>query len=95
MSAAALDAGLSKSLVTKWKVNKVDVPSPDVLKKLSVYFGVSVSELLGEKKQEKSTTQADDGLTEKQRILMEYVRSVPDDKAEMVLRVIQSIVEAD
>ena len=52
MSAAALEAGLSKSLVTKWKANKVDVPSPDVLKKLSAYFGLPVSELLGEEKDE-------------------------------------------
>jgi transcriptional regulator with XRE-family HTH domain len=52
MSAAAIEAGLSKSLVTKWKVNKVEVPSPDVLKKLSIYFGMPVSELLGEKKTE-------------------------------------------
>lgn len=52
MSAAAVEAGLSKSLVTKWKVNKVEVPSPDVLKKLSTYFGMPVSELLGEEKTE-------------------------------------------
>ena len=45
---AAIDAGISKSLVTKWKVSQVQVPSPDVLKKLSVYFNVPVSTLLGE-----------------------------------------------
>ena len=42
-SKAAVDAGISKSLVTKWKVNSVDVPSPEILKKLSDYFGVPVS----------------------------------------------------
>ena len=45
---AAIDAGISKSLVTKWKANKVQVPSPDVLKKLSAYFNVPVSFLLDE-----------------------------------------------
>ena len=45
---AAVDAGISKSLVTKWKVNGVQLPSPDVLKKLSTYFNVPVSELLNE-----------------------------------------------
>lgn len=95
MSAAAMDAGLSKSLVTKWKVNKVDVPSPDVLKKLSVYFGMPVSELLGEEEKEKPTVTEDDGLTENQRVLMEFARSVPEDQAAMVLRVIRSIVEGD
>lgn len=95
MSAAALEAGLSKSLVTKWKVNKVEVPSPDVLKKLSAYFGMPVSELLGEEGKEKPTVQEDDGLTENQRKLMQFAKSVPDDKAEMILRVMKSIVEAD
>lgn len=94
MSAAAVEAGLSKSLVTKWKVNKVEVPSPDVLKKLSAYFGMPVSELLGEEK-EKSTIPEDDGLSEKRKALIEFAKSVPEAKADLALKVIQSIVESD
>lgn len=45
---AAVDAGISKSLVTKWKSNRVEIPSPDVLRKISSYFNVPVSELLNE-----------------------------------------------
>ena len=37
----------------------------------------------------------DDGLTENQRLLMQFARTVPDDKADMILRVMKSIVEAD
>lgn len=47
-SRAAVDAGISKSLVTKWKANQIRIPSADVIGKLCQYFGVSVSELLGE-----------------------------------------------
>lgn len=47
-SKAAVDAGISKSLVTKWRTNNVKVPSPDVLTKLSKYFNVPMSELIGE-----------------------------------------------
>ena len=47
-SRAALDAGISKSLVTKWKTNNVSDPSPEVLRKLATYFNLSLSELLGE-----------------------------------------------
>ena len=54
-SKAAVDAGISKSLVTKWKVNSVDVPSPEILKKLSAYFGVPVSRLLSEEEQKTPT----------------------------------------
>lgn len=71
-SAAATEAGLSKSLVTKWKTNKVEVPSPDVLKKLSTYFNLPVSELLGEEpelpqNEEKPTNQSAGELSEIKR----------------------------
>ena len=46
-SKAAIDAKISKSLVTKWKTNGTEVPSPEVLKKLSVFFGVTPDYLLG------------------------------------------------
>lgn len=46
-SRAAVEAGISKSLVTKWKNNGTEIPSPDVIKKLTSYFGVSSDYLLG------------------------------------------------
>ena len=97
MSAAASGAGLSKSLVTKWKANKVDVPSPDVLKKLSTYFGVPVSELLGEEQSEDKKEQPTefDGLSEKRKALMQFAMSVPEDKAEMILQVMKTILKND
>ena len=45
---AAIDAGISKSLVTKWKSNSTQIPSPEILKKLSAYFNIPISELLDE-----------------------------------------------
>ena len=47
-SRAAEDAGLSKSAVSKWKREPDTVPSGAVLAKLSAYFGVPTSQLLGE-----------------------------------------------
>lgn len=46
-SKAAIDAGLSKSTVTKWKKDPSTKPSGNVIDKLCRYFGVTVSELLG------------------------------------------------
>ena len=90
MSAAAMEAGLSKSLVTKWKANKVEVPSPDVLKKLSAYFNIPVSELLEEDKKEKPTVQ-DDGLSEDMQELIDCIKRLPEDKIQMLLQVARSI----
>ncbi len=93
MSAAALEAGLSKSLVTKWKANKVEVPSPDVLKKLSTYFGMPVSELLGEEKEDKKEkpTAQSDGLSEDMQELIDCIKKLPEDKIQMLLQVARSI----
>lgn len=46
-SKAAIDAGLSKSTVTKWKKDPTTKPSGNVIAKLCKYFDISVSELLG------------------------------------------------
>ena len=47
-SRAALDAGISKSLVTKWKTNHVVDPSPEVARQLAEYFNIPLHEVLGE-----------------------------------------------
>ena len=54
-SRAAIEAGISKSLVTKWKTNNAKDPSPDVLRKLAAYFSMPVSELLGEENKKAPT----------------------------------------
>lgn len=47
-SRAAIDAGLSKSTVTKWKNDPDSRPTGAVIEKLTNYFGITISELLGE-----------------------------------------------
>ncbi len=91
-SRMCLDLGLSKSTLSDMKNGRTKGISVPTAQKIAGYFGITVDELYGEK--EKATVQ-DDGLTEKQRILMDFVQSVPDDKAEMILRVMKSIVESD
>lgn len=58
-SKAAIEAGISKSLVTKWRTNNIETPSPDILIKLSKYFGLTVGELLGEELQKTEVSEED------------------------------------
>lgn len=88
------DLGMSKSLMTDLKSGRKKGVNAETAQKIASYFNVSVGYLLGEEENEKPTAQGD-GLTENQRILMEFAKSVPDDKAEMILRVMKSIVEVD
>lgn len=57
-SRAAIEAGLSKSTVTKWKTSPDSKPTGAAIKKLTEYFNISVSQLLGE---ETETAPTDNG----------------------------------
>lgn len=92
-SRMCLDLGLSKSTLSDLKNGRTKGISVATAQKIAGYFGITVDELYEEEK-EKPTVQ-DDGLTENQRKLMEFAKSVPDDKADMILRVMKSIVETD
>lgn len=76
-SKAAEEAGFAKSLVTKWRVNKTEIPSPDILSKLSEYFRVTVSELLGEET-EKAPSEPE--LTEGELAMLQLFRQIPKDR---------------
>ena len=84
---------------TKSAINKIELGINDVSQSKVVKFAdalhTSVAYLMGWEEEKEKPTVQDDGLTENQRLLMQFAKSVPDDKAEMILRVMKSIVEAD
>lgn len=68
-------------------------PRIDKIESMAEYFGVLKSELIEEKLlEEKEKAVNDDGLSEKHRALIDFAKSVPEDKAEMILRVMKSIL---
>lgn len=85
------DLGFKYSTIRDW-VKGITVPRMDKVEMLANYFDCTTGDLLEEK--EKPTVQ-DDGLSENKRRLIEFARSVPEDKAEMILQVMRTIVEAD
>ena len=89
------DLGISKSLMTDLKSGRKKGVNAETAQKIATYFDVSVGYLLGEEEKEKPTIQEDDGLTENQRELIEFVKHVPDESAAMILKVIRSIVEVE
>ena len=95
---AAIEAGISKSLVTKWKSNRVQTPSADILKKLSAYFEVPVSTLLSE--EEKPLVNGDEELTEylemlknrpECRMLFQLTKDSTKDDVEAAVRIIEAL----
>ena len=85
--------GVKKSAVAKWENGRVSEIKRSNLKNLADTLGLNPNQLLGDT--DLSQQPEMDGLTENQKKLITFARTVPEDKAEMILKVIQSIVEAD
>lgn len=92
-----VDLGLSKSVMTDLKSGRKKGVNAETAQKIATYFGVSVGYLLGEETEEdkKEKPINYDGLSEKRKALIDFALSVPEDKAELLLRVMKSIVEGD
>jgi transcriptional regulator with XRE-family HTH domain len=86
--------GIPSASITNWKNGRM--PHETTLIKIADYFGVTVAYLKGEtEEQKKPPAYIGEELSEGQRKLIEFARSVPEDKIDLVLKVMQSIVEAD
>lgn len=66
-------------------------PRIDKIEMLANYFSILKSDLIEDK--EKKPTE-DDRLSENVKKLIDFVKTVPEDKVELVLAVMKSIVEA-
>ena len=91
--------GVSAPTFNEWLKAK-KYPRIDKIEKLAHYFGILKSDLIEDKTEEQKNKPAiliDElkCLSDEKIQLIDFVKSVPEDKAAMVLRVIKSIVEAD
>ena len=83
--------GFPYSTVTEW-INGKKYPRIDRIEIMADYFGIQKSDLI-EEKTEKPVE--GDGLSENKRALIEFAKTVPDDKAAMILKVLRTIAEGD
>ena len=89
------DIGMSKGILTDLKMGRQAGISAANAQKIASYFGVSVGYLLGEEEKEEKPTADGDELSANIKQLVDFAKSVPEDKVELVLKVMKSIVEAD
>ena len=89
-SRAAVDAGISKSLVTKWKTNRTEMPSPEILQKLSAYFNVPVSDLISEESAQKENSPSETTLTEGEKVVLDLFRQISKEQQPVVLAMIKA-----
>jgi transcriptional regulator with XRE-family HTH domain len=91
------DLGISKGLLTDLKMGRRTGVSAVTAQKIAAYFDVSVGYLLGEEEMgiKKEQPTEFDGLSKKRKALMQFAMDVPEDKAEMILQVMKTILKND
>lgn len=84
----------TKQTISKYENGIVtNIPS-DRVEAIATILETTPEYILGwEAMEEKPAMFSYDGLTENQKKLIDFARTVPEDKAAMILKVIQSIVE--
>ncbi len=83
--------GYNHSTITRIETGKIDIPQSRILQFAEVLH-TDVSYLM-DWEEEKPTV--DGELSDNMRKLIEFAKSVPEDKVDLVLKIMQSIVEAD
>jgi repressor LexA len=79
--------GFPYSTVTDW-INGNKYPRIDRIEVMADYFGIQKSDLIEDKKEQPIVN---DGLSENMNELIKHLKTLPDDKIQMLLQVARSI----
>lgn len=91
-SRMCLDLGLSKSTMSNMKSGRNSGLTATTAQKIATYLGVTIGYLLGEEEKEKKPIQEDE-LSENRQKIIDFAMSVPEDKIDLVLKLMRTIVE--
>lgn len=101
MSADELGRRIGKNRATVFRYEKGEIENLplDILEPIANALETTPAYLMGwevaEQAAKKNKPVEGDGLSENMRALIEFAKSVPEDKVPMVLRVMKSVVEDD
>jgi transcriptional regulator with XRE-family HTH domain len=84
------DLDMKYTTVSDW-LNAKTYPRIEALQALADYFGCEKSDLMEDRLGKPA--KKDDGLSEKKRALIQFAETVPEDKVDMMLRVMRTIAE--
>jgi transcriptional regulator with XRE-family HTH domain len=83
----------NKSSIARIEAGQIDPPQSKVVKFASA-LDTSVADLMGWLEEEEKPVREDE-LSENVKKLVDFAKSVPDDKVELVLKLMRTIVEDD
>lgn len=90
----AKELHVSKQTLSAWRTGVRSPKQPTIIM-IAQYFNVSVEWLMGFDVAITKKPTVGDGLTDGQRQLIEFARSLTEEQAAVALRVLRSLVEAD
>lgn len=80
---ACIDCGLSRTAWHKWENG--GVPNGSTLHKFAEYFGKNIDNLIGNTDKAKNTTEDSGGFSEKDKRLVAWFNSLPEEKQKAIL----------
>lgn len=86
--------GYNHSTITRIETGKIDIPQSRIVQFAEVLH-TDIAYLMGWDEQENGKPNAEDELSENVKLLVDFAKSVPDDKVELVLKLMRTIVEDD
>lgn len=84
--------GYNHSTITRIETGKIDIPQSRILQFAEV-LRTDVAYLMDWEEEPKEKLTENDELADNTKRLVEFAKSVPEDKVELVLRVMKSILE--
>ena len=96
MKDVADKVGVSESTISRWESGAIANMTRANISALAKALQISPSVIMGWQEDKKTEpTVKDDKLTESQRLLIEFAKTVPEEKIDLLLKVMRSIVEDD
>ena len=86
--------GVGKSTVRKWETGMIANMKRDKIATLANALGTTPAFLMGWEEKEKEPI-VEDEFSESRKKLIDFASSVPEDKVDLILRVMQSIAEGN
>ena len=90
----AAKMGYNHSTITRIETGKIDIPQSRIMQFAEVLH-TDIAYLMDWEEEQKGKPDQEDELSENVKKLVDFAKSVPDEKVELVLKLLRTIVEDD
>ena len=85
--------GKNRATIYRYENGEIESLPIEIIKSIADFLQTTPADVMGWEAEQKEKSANNDGLSDNKRKLIEFAKSVPEDKADLILRVMRSIVE--